>query len=133
MEEKSMKTAGKKEFCVEIRKITKEVLGKSWDIKTADFAYDVVLEAIKRSFYDNGRIVLEGLTSMEIVWREDSKKYNALENDGTYMDIPAHNILRIVPSPSLKKHIKHMNVKFIEDNKIRRGVKQGIDPRKKDE
>lgn len=132
MKEQPMKTANKKEQCAEIKEITKEVLGKAWDNETCSFAYDVVIEAIKRSLYKNGRIILDGIETIQIDWKEHSKKYNLRKNDGSYFEIEPHNVLRIVPSEKLKENINKINTKFTQDGKFKRGVDKGVDPRKKD-
>lgn len=78
-EEREMVNAGKPDILRSMRDITKEVVGQSWDIDTCNFAYELVIEAIKRTLCQNGRLMIKGFCAFELIWK-DQKKYMILLN-----------------------------------------------------
>lgn len=117
METKQVKKAPKKMICENMKAITKETLGRSWDMDTCNFAYDLVIEAIKRTLKETGKVTIEHFIRLELRWKEARKVYQALIHDGTYTDVPAKNIVIIKPIASFRKEIAEIKTPFVEAEK----------------
>lgn len=117
MEEKERVTAGKHDAKKEMKAITKEILGKSWDDATCDFAYDLVIESIKRNLLENGRFTIEGFCYFQIDWIDAAKKYDSVKNNGEFRFIEEHNVVRIHPTTTFKSEVRKLPMKFIVNKK----------------
>lgn len=117
MEERIMNNAGKSEICRHMKEITKEFIGKSWDSDTCSFAYELVVEAMKRSLFSNGRLSMSGFCSFELIWKDGKSIYDPFKNNGEFNNIPEHNIVNISPTYGFKKEVRKIKYKFIKPKK----------------
>lgn len=112
MEEITKINAGKPDVCRNMRDITKELLGTSWDLETCDFALELAIEAIKRTLFSNGRLSLSGFCTFELFWRNTRKMYDPVKANGEYKVVPEHNLVRVNTTALFKKEAEKVKQKF---------------------
>lgn len=118
-EEKTMINAGKPDICNNIKDITKELFGTSWDLNTCGYAFEIVTEAIKRSLFSNGKLTINGFCTFELVWKEEREMYDPVKSNGEYITIPEHNIIKVSAVPSFKRLATKVKYKFIKQKSTR--------------
>lgn len=118
-EEKTMINAGKPDVCNSMRDITKELLGTSWDANTCNFAFELVMEAMKRSLFSNGKLTINGFCSFELIWKNPKEMYDPVKSNGEYRTIPEHNTVKVSAVPSFKRLATKVKYKFIKQKSTR--------------
>lgn len=122
-EEREMVNAGKPDILRSMRDITKEVVGQSWDIDTCNFAYELVIEAIKRTLCQNGRLMIKGFCAFELIWKDQKEIYDPFKHNGELNDIPEHNIVNISATYKFKKELRKLKCKYIKTENFRKPKK----------
>lgn len=135
MDEILMTTAGKPEVVDQMQIITKDLFGTKWDRETCGYAFEIVIEAMKRSILQQGRLAINNFCTYEMKWQEEHKIYDSYKNNGEYRTIPPHNILSTDLTPAYRKQIKLYDVKFIKGKYSTRSkaFNERVDKSKKEE
>jgi len=107
---------GKLKVAKIMREVSKEALGRSWDLDTCKFAYDIVIEALIRACLTNGGVVMPGFMTIKITRRKPSKSYNVRQ--GMITDKPGFNACTAKTLPQFKEKVKALQTWFVEPGTV---------------
>lgn len=107
---------GKVKVAKFMKEVSKEVLGRPWDIDTCKFAFEIMNEALIRATLNCGGVKLPGFMTIKITRRPPSRNWNV--RAGMVTDKPGYNICTAKMLPSFKEQVKALQTWYVDDGKI---------------
>lgn len=106
----------KKKVANIMKEVSREALGRPWDLDTCKFAYDIVIEALIRACLNYGGIVMPGFLTVKITRRKSSKSYNIAQ--GMITEKPGYNVCTAKTLPQFKERVRALQTWFVDPGKV---------------